>query len=48
LRGAEKQDAFITRRGQAAGVPIGPEADENWFDCRLQDEPSFVNRVASA
>lgn len=48
LREAEKQPVVITRHGKAAGVLIGFESEEDWFDFRLENEPRFLERVEKA
>lgn len=48
LREAEKQQIVITRHGKPAGVLIGFESDDDWFEFRLENDPRFVERVAQA
>ena len=48
LRLAESEDVVITRHGKAAGVLIGFETDDDWFDYRLEHDPRFVKRIAKA
>lgn len=48
LREAEKQEIVITRHGKPAGVLIGFESEEDWFDYRLETDPRFLRRVESA
>ena len=48
LRVAEKQDVIITRHGKPAGVLIGFESEDDWFDYRLENDPRFLRRVAAA
>ena len=48
LRMAEKEDIVITRHGTAAGVLIGFESEDDWFDYRLENDPRFLNRIAAA
>ena len=48
LRLAESQDILITRHGKPAGVLIGFETEEDWFDYRLEHHPEFLQRVAEA
>ena len=48
LRIAEKQDVVITRHGKPAGVLIGFESEDDWFDYRLENDPRFLNRVKVA
>jgi prevent-host-death family protein len=48
LREAEKQDIVITRHGKPAGVLIGFESDDDWFDYRLETDPRFLKRIEKA
>ncbi len=48
LRQAEKEEVVITRHGKAAGVLIGFESEDDWFDYRLENDPRFLKRVESA
>ena len=48
LREAETQDVVITRHGKAAGVLIGFESEDDWFEYRLQNDPRFLRRIESA
>ena len=48
LREAEKQEIVITRHGKPAGVLIGFESEDDWFDYRLENDPRFLDRVDSA
>lgn len=48
LRIAEKQAVVITRHGKPAGVLIGFESEDDWFDYRLQNDPRFLHRVKAA
>lgn len=48
LRLAEKEEVVITRHGRAAGVLIGFESEDDWFDYRFESDPRFAGRVASA
>jgi len=45
---AEKEEIIITRHGKPAGVLIGFGSEEDWFDYRLEHDPRFLARVASA
>ena len=45
---AEKEEVVITRHGKPAGVLIGFESEEDWFDYRLEHDPRFLRRVAAA
>ncbi len=48
LRMAEKGEVVITRHGKPAGVLIGFESEDDWFDYRLENDPRFLRRIESA
>ena len=48
LRLAASEEILITRHGKPAGVLIGFEGEEDWFDYRLEHHPEFLRRVATA
>ena len=48
LRVAEKEAVVITRHGRPAGVLIGFESEDDWFDYRLEHDPRFLRRVEAA
>ena len=48
LRLAETEEIIITRHGKPAGVLIGFESEDDWFDYRLEHHPEFLQRVAKA
>lgn len=48
LREAGKREIVITRHGKPAGVLIGFESEDDWFDYRLENDPRFLQRVARA
>ena len=48
LRLAESEEILITRHGKPAGVLIGFENEEDWFDYRLEHHPEFLARIAAA
>ena len=48
LRLAEDRDIIITRHGKPAGVLIGFETEDDWFDYRLEHDPRFVQKVSEA
>jgi prevent-host-death family protein len=48
LREAEKQAIVITRHGKLAGVLIGFESEDDWFDYRLENDPRFLLRIDDA
>ncbi len=48
LRLASKEEVVITRHGRPAGLLIGFEDEEAWIDCRIENHPEFLERVAEA
>jgi prevent-host-death family protein len=48
LREAEKHEIVITRHGKPAGVLIGFQSEDDWFDYRLEDDPRFLERIERA
>jgi prevent-host-death family protein len=48
LREAETQEIVITRHGKPAGVLIGFESEEDWFEYRLERDPRFLRRIERA
>jgi prevent-host-death family protein len=48
LHEAEKQEIVITRHGKPAGVLIGFESEDDWFEYRLENDPRFLGRVEKA
>ena len=48
LREAENQEIVITRHGKPAGLLIGFESEEDWFEYRLENDPRFLRRIERA
>jgi prevent-host-death family protein len=48
LREAETQEIVITRHGKPAGVLIGFESEDDWFEYRLENDPRFLRRIDQA
>jgi prevent-host-death family protein len=48
LRESETQEIVITRHGKPAGILIGFESEEDWFDYRLENDPRFLRRIEQA
>ena len=48
LHDAEKEDVVITRHGRPAGVLIGFETEDDWFDYKLENDPRFLSRIERA
>ena len=45
---AETQEIIITRHGRPAGILIGFESEEDWFEYRLENDPRFLRRIEQA
>lgn len=45
---AERDEIIITRHGKPAGILIGFGSDDEWFEYRLEHDPRFLRRIASA
>ena len=43
----EKEEIVITRHGKPAGVLIGFESEDDWFDYRLETALDRFKRVAA-
>ena len=48
LRLAEEEEIVIMRHGKPAGVLVGFKTEDDWFDYRLEHDPRFLQRIASA
>ena len=48
LRLAAYQEIIITRHGRPAGVLIGFDSEDDWFDYRLEHHPEFLRQIAEA
>lgn len=48
LHVAEKEDVIITRHGKPAGILIGFQSEDDWFDYRLENDPRFLSRIQKA
>jgi prevent-host-death family protein len=48
LRRAEREEIVITRHGRPAGVLIGFQTEDDWFEYRLEHNPEFLERVSEA
>lgn len=48
LREAETREIVITRHGKPAGLLIGFESEEDWFEYRLENDPRFRRRIEQA
>jgi PHD/YefM family antitoxin component YafN of YafNO toxin-antitoxin module len=43
-----REDVIITRHGKPAGVLIGFESEDDWFEYRLERDPRFQRRIEAA
>ncbi len=48
LRLAAKEEIIITRHGKPAGILIGFNSEDDWFDYKLEHDPHFLARIARA
>ena len=48
LRLAEKEEIIITRHGKPAGILIGFQSEDDWFDYKLEHDPRFLKRIEAA
>ncbi len=48
LRLAETEEIVITRHGKPAGVLIGFQSEDDWFDYRLEHDPRFRKRIEAS
>ena len=48
LREAGKREIVITRHGKPAGVLIGFQSEDDWFDYQLENDPRFLQRIERA
>ena len=48
LRLAETEEIVITRHGTPAGVLIGFDSEDEWFEYRLEHDPRFLKRIQAA
>jgi prevent-host-death family protein len=48
LREAEKTHVVITRHGKPAGLLIGFESEDDWFEYRLANDERFLKRIERA
>jgi prevent-host-death family protein len=45
LRMAEHEQVLITRHGKPAGILIGFDTEDDWFDYKLEHDERFLRRV---
>ena len=39
---------MITRHGRPAGILIGFQSEDDWFEYKLENDPRFLERVEQA
>ena len=48
LHAAEQEEIIITRHGKPAGILIGFQSEDDWFEYRLERDPRFLHRIEAA
>ncbi len=48
LREAEREEVVITRHGRPAGLLIGFQSEDDWFDYLLEHDPRFLQKIETA
>lgn len=48
VREAAKEEIVIMRHGKPAGVLIGFDSEDDWFDYKLENDSRFAARIAKA
>jgi len=48
LREAAKEQVVITKHGRPAGVLIGFEDEDDWFEYKLEHDPRFLKRITES
>jgi prevent-host-death family protein len=48
LKMAADQEILITRHGRPAGVLIGFQSEQDWFEYTLENHPEFLGRLQEA
>ena len=48
LRLAAGEEIVITRHGRPAGVLIGFESEDDWFDYRIENHPEFLRQISES
>jgi prevent-host-death family protein len=48
LKLAAAEEIVITKHGRPAGVLIGFESEEDWFEYRLENHPEFLRQIREA
>jgi prevent-host-death family protein len=48
LRAAQHEEIVITKHGKPAGLLVGFDSEDDWFDYKLEHDPRFLKRIAAA
>jgi prevent-host-death family protein len=48
LKLAEQEEIVITRDGKPAGLLIGFQSEDDWFDYQLEHDPRFLRMIEQA
>ena len=48
LHVAEREEIVITRHGRPAGILIGFESEDDWFEYQMENDPRFLARIQAA
>jgi len=48
LKLAADQEILITRHGRPAGILIGFQSEDDWFEYQLENHPEFLRRIQAA
>ena len=48
LHVAEREEIVITRHGRPAGILIGFESEDDWFEYQMENDPRFFARIQAA
>ena len=48
IRESEKEEIVIMRHGKPAAVVIGFHNEDDWFDYRIENDESFLRKIARA
>lgn len=48
LHVAEREEVVITRHGKPAGILIGFQSEDDWFDYRVENDPRFLDKIEQA
>ena len=48
LKLASSEEIVITKHGRPAGVLIGFQTEDDWFEYRMENHPEFLKMIAEA